>query len=203
MSKTKKAALAGSGVLVAAALFAAWWLGFFGWSDPAVAELQREVDRALAAGEMPDREALRPKVEQLSESQRRAFFMRNMPRIMNARMTAMMNMPREEFDQMISERADRIIANRRQGGGADRGGPPGGGPGRGGPGGRGFADLSPSERMKRISDFTTPEMRAGVSEMMNAVNQELESRGEKPMESPREMFRAGGPPGGRRGGRSA
>lgn len=198
MSKRKKTAFAGAGTIAAMLLFGAWWLGLFGWSDPVLAELQREVDRALAAGEMPDREALQPRVEQLTDSQRRAFFMRNMPRLMNARMTAMMSMPREEFDRMISERVDRVIANRR-GGGGEWGGPPGGR----GPGGSGFANLSPSERMKRISDFTTPEMRAGVAEMMNAVNQELESRGEKPLESPREMFRAGGPPGGRRPPRAA
>lgn len=196
MNAKKKWAIGVGAVL---ALAVAVWVGLFGlFDDPALAELQREFDASIARGEGPP-QGMRERVESLSEQQRRRFFMRNrdtMRQAMTERMTEVLNLPPEERRREIASRADRVLEARANGGVDDRPpGPPGGGPG--GPGGRGGdrGDMSQSDRMKRIADRTTPEMRGAFSETKRLIDNELARRGEDPME-PREMRQVMRPPRG-------
>lgn len=191
-SSKKKWTIAGASIAALLALAAGAWVYLFGlYDDPALAALQREFDASIARGEGPP-EGMRERMDSLPESQRRRFFMRNRETMMQARsgqMTELLNLPPQELRKEISERADRVLAARSRGD-SDEGfrgppGPPGEGR-RGGPGGGNWQEMSQSDRMKRVASFTTPEMRGAFSEMKRLVDDELDRRGEPPME-PREM----------------
>ena len=189
-NETKKKATIGTAVGLALLLLLAWSLGFLGGTDPAVAEVQRVFDEAIANGGPPPREMMQQQMSQLSDAQRRQFFMQNrdtMREMMTRRMTETLQLPPEERQREIAARADRVIEMRQGGDEPERRGPPGGGP----PGGRGFGEMSQADRMKRILDFTTPEMRGAFTEMKRLIDDELASRGEPPLEG-REMRRAMG-----------
>lgn len=197
MNTKKKWAI---GLATLLALIAAVWVGLFGlFEDPALAELQREFDASIASREgPPPREQMRERLDQLSDQQRRRFFMRNretMMRAMSERMTEVLNLPPEERHREIAARADRVVEARANGAVDDR--PPGPPGGPGGPGGRrgDRGDMSQSDRMKRVADRTTPEMRGAFSETKRLIDDELARRGQDPME-PREMRQAMRPPRG-------
>lgn len=160
----------------------------FGWSeDPALAELQRTFDEAIENGSPPPREAMRERMDQLTEEQRRAFFERNRGRMMELateRMSETLRLPPEERKRAIAEQADRLAKLRASGEPSE--GPPGGRP----PGGRGRpdADASQSDRMKHVLSRTTPEMRGAFTETKRLLDNELAARGEPPV-NPREMRR--------------
>lgn len=202
MKSKRNWAIAGATLV---ALLAVGWGWLFGWGDsPELASLQRDFDAAIATGGAPPpREEMRPRIDALSESQRRRFFARNRETMMSAvanRMVATLNLPPAERRREIAGYADRLAAARASGE-TDRAGfpgPPGGGPPGGGPGGgrRGPPEgMSQSERMKRVASFTTPEMRGAFSETKRLIDDELASRGQDPI-TPREMRFVTRPPRG-------
>ena len=159
-------------------------------SDPVVAELQKERDVNLQRmDEMDDeerratREAFRDNIQGLSDDQRREFFESSRPMFMQMaqrRMDEFFSLTPEEQAQRLDEIIDRQEAGQREG--------------RGERSNRG--DRRPrtagerSERMKRMLDRTTPEMRARFSEFRRLINERREERGLPPSKGPpRGMFR--------------
>ncbi|MEO0531392.1 MAG: hypothetical protein AAF266_12580 [Planctomycetota bacterium] len=183
MSNTKKRTALSVGVaaLIVLALIAV----FVGGEDPAVAELQKTFDAAMANGAPPPREEMRARMDQLTDEQRSAFFEKNRGQMMERaieRMTETLQLPPDERKQAIAEQVDRLLERRASGDTSDgpRGSrPPGRGPGGG-------AGASQSDRMKWVLDRTTPEMRGAFTETKRLIDDELEARGE-PSIHPREM----------------
>ncbi|MEM9355721.1 MAG: hypothetical protein AAGB04_05875 [Pseudomonadota bacterium] len=183
--KTYKKLVIGIAALLAVATVA--WIGLFGLSaDPALGELQREFDMAMSQGDgPPPPEQMRAMLGSLSDQQRRRFFMQNRDTVMQSamqRMNEMLNLPPEERRREIAARADRVMDARTSNGTNERP--------FNSPNGFGGSDqMSPSDMIKRIAEFTSPEMRGAFAETKRLIDQELASRGEPPMH-PSEMRNA-------------
>ncbi|TWT46397.1 hypothetical protein [Botrimarina hoheduenensis] len=202
------AALVGLVFLLAAG---AWALGVFGKSvDPRVLELEEQAKNVFGGDATEEqRAAFREGVQSLTDAQRRELFERGRPRMQeeaSRRMNELFSLPKEQLQREISDRADRIVAARRERENRTDQGPPGGGPGGGGGRWGNMSEEQRDSRRKQMLDQFEPGMRAQFSEFRAMVNDELESRGEEPMSGRdmRAMFgggRGGGPGGG--GGRGA
>ena len=184
--KTNKKLLIGSTALLA--MLAVVWIGLFGVvDDPALGALQREFDAAISKGAgAPAPEQMRERLGSLSDQQRRRFFMRNRDTFMQfaaQRMNALLDLPEEERRREVAAKADRVMEVRANQEAGERTSQPPGGP----PNGlSGTGQLSESDMIKRIIEFTSPEMRGAFSETKRLIDEELASRGEPPMH-PREM----------------
>jgi hypothetical protein len=166
--------------IVAILAVAAWALGFFGGSDPAVAELQAMADQAFDDN-MPDaqqaqfRDQFRQKMESLTPEQRDAFFDANRDRWMlriEQRMNEFFAMTPADQQKRLDEIIDRMSQPRepRQQNGdrsarGDRGGP------------RNMTEAQRAERSKRRLDRTSPKMRAQFSEFRKRLETRAEQRG--------------------------
>lgn len=183
--KTKTVAGVLAVLLVAGVALAMTWSG----GDPVVESMHQEAQRVFADGSDEERLAFRARVDELSEQQRRELYERGRPdmrRRIAQRMNEIMNLPPEELQQEVSDRADAVLAARAaraaRGNEGDRGGRPPGPPGGGG-----------GDRRKKMLDFIPPTTRAQFTSFRSMINQELEARGEDPMSGRdmRALFRGG------------
>lgn len=164
---------------------AAWLLGFFGGSDPAVAELQQMADQAFDDRIPEDqrdqlRDQIRQRIGALTPQQREAFFEASRGQwTMRAeqRMDQFFAMtPAEQqkrLDEMLNRMAQRENRPRGENGGngAER-------RGRGN-----WANMTESqrdERSKRRLDQTSPKMRAQMSEFRKRLADRAKERGITP-----------------------
>ena len=171
-----------------------WAMGFLGdgtySSDPAVAELQRERDiNFQRTDEMDDEErrethqTFRDSIKGLSDEQRREFFESSRPVFMQRvqrRMDEFFNLSLEEQEQTL----DEIIDRQEEGQGGRRGDRTSSG------NRRPRTAVEHSERMKRMLDRTTPEMRARFGEFRRLLNERRKERRLPPSAGPpRGLFR--------------
>jgi hypothetical protein len=170
---------------------AAWALGFFDRTDPAIAQLQQigeqMWDTSLSDAQRDQlRGQFRQSLDSMSESQRRAFFDANRDRWsgrMNQRMDEYFTLPRTEQQKRLDEILNRIVQarNSQQQGGNANGGANGGrrGDSNRGDRGRNMTDAQREERSKRRLDRSTPKQRAQFAEFRKQLDQRAAQRGIK------------------------
>jgi hypothetical protein len=193
-------------------IFAAWAMGYFHRTDPAVAELQQLGTQMRTASEA-DRPALfqqfREKMDGLTDAQREEFRQNNQGRFrqdMSKRMSEFFAMSpadqKKRLDEIIDQMQKRQAQRQAGGGanGANGGGGPGGGfggPGGGGPGGGGRGagrqnqtDGQREQSRKSRLDNTNPAERAQQDKFRAMLGDRMQQRGITPPAG-------GGPFGGR------
>jgi hypothetical protein len=175
---------------------AAWALGYFHRTDPAVADLQQLGAQMRSASEA-DRPALfqqfREKMDGLSDAQRQEFRDNNQGRFrqdMAKRMNEFFAMSPADQQKRLDEIIDRMQKRQQQrqaGGGANGGGPGGGGPGGGGPGGAGrggggqnATDGGREQARKSRLDNTNPAERAQQDKFRAMMGDRMQQRGMSP-----------------------
>lgn len=177
----KTLSLSGAAIIVLA--IGAWFFGFFGGSDPAVAELQQMADQAFdhdlpEAQQAQYREQFRARMDALTPEQRDAFFSANRDHWMQRseeRMNEFFAMSAADQQKRLDEILNRMSQPRENRGGdrgdnrADRGG------GRGDWGK--MTEAQRDERSKRRLDHTSPKMRAQFSEFRKKLDERAKERG--------------------------
>jgi hypothetical protein len=175
----KRKATIGVGVAILIAIAAAWALGMFGGTDPAVAKLQ-EIGSQAFDDKLPEaqreqfRNQFRQQMDTMTDDQRRAFFDANRDQ-WQARSQERMN----EFFKMSAvdqqKRLDEIINrmsqprdNQRQNAGRGPGG-----------GGRSMTEAQREERSKRRLDSTSPQSRAQFAQFRKMLDKRAAERGVK------------------------
>jgi hypothetical protein len=164
----------------------AWALGFFGGTDPAVAELQQMADQAFNSN-LPEaqqdqlRDQFRARMQALTPQQRDAFFDANRGQWQQRaeqRMDEFFTLTKQQQQQRLDDILNRMMQpreNRQREGG--RGGPDAGGD-RGDRGGwQNMTEAQREERSKRRLDSTSPKMRAQFSEFRKRLEQRAKERG--------------------------
>jgi hypothetical protein len=183
-------------LLIAAA---AWALGFFGGTDPAVAALE-QMRAQMSDDNLPEaqrdalRDQFRDRIRALSDEQRRMFFAANRDQWrgrMEQRMGEFFAMSPTDQRQRLDEVIDRMRARRGQRSANANGN-------RGGDrGGRGnwanMTDAQRDERAKRRLDRSSATQRAQFTEFRRRLVERARERG---IEDPSSL---GGRPGGWRG----
>jgi hypothetical protein len=178
----RKAIFGGTVISVLAA--AAWALGLFGGTDPAVAKLQ-EIGDQMSDDNMPEsqrdqlRNQFRQQMQTLSDDQRRAFFDANRSQ-WEARSAERMNqffaMPKADQQKRLDEIINRMNQPRQNTGGRDQNGRNASGSnGRGGS----MSEAQREERSKRRLDRSSPKQRAQFTEFRKALDQRAAQRGIK------------------------
>ncbi len=145
-------------------------------------EMFQEIDTMSSDERRAGRDALREKMNNFSQDQRREFG-QGMRQFFMSRVDNLLEMPpreqRQELDKWI-DRMEEMRENREP-------------RGEGGPGGRG-GDMTPAQRDQRHKerlDRTTPEMRAKRDAMRDLMNRRREERGLDPIQGGGGMFRGG------------
>lgn len=180
----KRKAILGGSVALALLAAAAWGFGFFGGTDPAVAQLQ-QLGSQMWDKNLPDaernqlRDQFRQQMQSLTEEQRRAFFESNRPQ-WEARGEQRMNEffamskadQQKRLDQILDDMQKRQASgNNRQNGGQNA---------RGGGGNRGGGTAAErEERSKRRIENTSPEGRAQFAQFRKMLDQRALQRGIK------------------------
>lgn len=168
------------------------WAWAFGWfngkqynDDPVVAELEKLRDESVPKLEQmseterrAQRDAFGERMKGLTDEQRMAFFESSMPifvpmmaKQFEARYDAFMAMTPAEQQKELDKRIDEMKA---------RGGPGGPGGGRGGPP-RNLDPKKAEQFRKKMLDWTTPEQRAKFENGINLMNARLKERGMEPL----------------------
>lgn len=181
-------AIVGVGTLVLLVLLWGWNFGWFSGKaysdDPVVAELEKLRDENVPKLEQlseterrAQRDAFGERMKGLSEAQRMAFFESSMPifvpmmaKQFEKRYDEFMAMTPEEQKKELDKRIDEMKS---------RGGPGGPGGGRGGP-----PNMDPKKAdqfRKKMLDWTTPEQRAKFENGINLMNGRLKERGMDPL----------------------
>lgn len=187
----------GIAALLILAAMGAWAMGWFDGGqysdDPAVAELERARDDALARqDEMTEdekrtaRRELGERAEGLSHEQRMALWESSAPLIVplmarqfEQRYDEFMKKSPQEQRKELDKRIDEMEARMKAGAGS------------GGPGGEGRGDRNrppidakkAEEFRKKMLDWTTPEQRAKFENGMNLFNERRKERGLEPINS--------------------
>jgi hypothetical protein len=173
-----------------AALAAAWALGFFGGTDPVVAEMQQLRDQMFENRDLPDAdrraqwESFRQRMDSLTEAQRDALRQGGRERwqqFAQQRMDEFFQLPAEQQQQRLDEIIDRMEQRRQeraQNPNANRGGDGR----RGGDRGRNMTDAQRDQRRKERLDRTSPKMRAQFTEFGRRLNERRVERGLPPIE---------------------
>ena len=179
---------------LAVLLLLCWFLGWFSFQDPVLAEMERIRDEQFAsrhnmteAEQRENRQAMGAKMQGLPEEQRKQFFESSAPMFMKmfeARIDEFLKKSPEEQLAKMDKRIDEMQA---------RGGGPLGG-GRGGPGFGGGPEGGPptgkqmDEFRKKMLDWTTPEQRAKMDTIFQRFNDRMKERGVTPPGGPRGGF---------------
>lgn len=170
----------GIGGLIVLAL-AAWLFGFFGGTDPVVAEMQqlREQMRDLPEAERRAQwESYRQRYEGLTEAQRNALRDRGQwQQVAQQRMDEFFQLPPDRQRQQLDEMIDRMEQRRKeraQNPNANRAGR--------GDRGRNMSEAQRDQRRKERLDRTSPKMRAQFTEFGRRMNERRAERGLPPVE---------------------
>jgi hypothetical protein len=185
----------GVAAMLIVAVMGAWALGWFGGGnysdDPAVAELERARDEALAKHDtMTDeqkreqRRAIESRAQGLTPEQRMALWESSAPlmvplmaRQFEKRYDDFMKLSPEEQRKELDKRIDEMEQRMKAGNGP--GGPDG--PGRG-DGNRPPIDAKKADEFrKKMLDWTTPEQRAKFENGINLFNERRKERGLEPI----------------------
>jgi hypothetical protein len=187
---------------------AAWALGFFRGTDPALAQLQ-DLGKQMRDSNLSDaqrnqlRTDFRQQLGSLSDAQRRAFFDANRNewgQRMQQRMDEYFAMSKADQQKRLDEILNRIVQARNsqqqnangQGNAQGNRGPNGN---RGG--GRNMTDEARQARAKQRLDNTSPKQRAQIAEFRRQLDTRAQQRGIPLNSGPGGGFGFGGP--GRRG----
>jgi len=160
---------------------AAWAFGFFGRTDPAIAELQQignqMWDRNQTDAQRSQlRSDFRQRMDSMTEDQRRAFFESNRDQWtgrMQQRMDEFFTLSKADQQKRLDDILNRAVAAKnspQQGNGQNRGN-------RGNRGGRNMTDAQREQRSKERLDRTTPKMRAQFAEFRKQLDQRAQQRG--------------------------
>jgi hypothetical protein len=191
-------------VVLFIAIGAAWAMGYFHHTDPALADLQQLRDQMRSAPEA-DRQGLRDqfrqKIEGLTDAQRQQFFEGNRGQFreeQRKRMAEFFAMSPADQKKRLDEIIDRMQERQKQqaqGNGNQGWGGGGGGAGirGGGGGGRNMTDGEREQRQKSRLDNTDPAERAQGDKFRAMLGDRMQQRGISPP--------AGGGFGGPWGGR--
>ena len=183
-----------------ASFAAAWALGFFGGTDPVVAEMQQLREEMFANRDLPDGQRraqwqeFRQRMDGLTDAQRDALRQGGRERwqqFAQLRMDEFFKLPSEQQQQRLDEIIDRMEQRRQeraQNPNANRGGG-----GRGGDRDRNMTDAQRDQRRKERLDRSSPKMRAQFTEFGRRLNERRAERGLPPVD--------GRPGGGGRWGR--
>ena len=178
-------------VMILAVVFgSAWTLGYFGGSDPVVAELQQLRDEMFANRDLPEAERrdqwqnLRQRMESLTDEQRDALRRDGRERWQQfgqQRMDEFFALPPDQQQRRLDEILDRMLERQREraqnpdarnrGDRGDRGGR-----------GRNLTDDQRDERRKRRLDRIDPKMRAQFGEFRRRLDERAQERGLPPMQ---------------------
>jgi hypothetical protein len=158
--------------------FAAWALGFFHRTDPAIAELQglgeQMRDRSLSDAQRNQlRTDFRQRLDSLSESQRRAFFDANRNdwnRRSQQRMDEYFALPKADQQKRLDEMLNRIVQARNSQNAGNR-------RTNGNRGGRNMSDAARQARSKQRLDGTSPKQRAQFAEFRRQLDARAQQRG--------------------------
>jgi uncharacterized membrane protein len=197
----RKIVIGGIAALLVAA--AAWILGFFGRTDPAVAELE-QMRAQMSDDNLPDaqrdavRDQFRDRIRALSDEQRRMFFATNRGQWrgrMEQRMGEFFAMSTADQRQRLDEMIDRMHQRRQQrsqtqNANGNRGG---GDNGRRRGDWANMTEAQRDERAKRRLDRTSATQRAQFTEFRRRLVERAKERGIHDLSS------LGGRPGGWRG----
>lgn len=162
---------------------AAWALGFFHRTDPAIAELQ-DLGKQMRDGNLSDaqrnqmRTDFRQRLDSLSEDQRRAFFNANRNewnQRTQQRMDEYFALSKTNQQKRLDEILNRMVQarnspQRNAGGQANRGA-------SGNRGGRNMSDAARQARSKQRLDGTTPKQRAQFAEFRRQLDTRAQQRG--------------------------
>jgi hypothetical protein len=164
------------------ALIAAWWLGWLGGADPAIARLQ-ELSEQMS-DQLPDaerdqlRDQWRQQMQSLSDEQRRAYFNANRDgwqARQQQRMDEFFGLPKNEQQKRLDEMIGRM--NRPRGNDRRRGDGRTASGARGGGGRAGRTESQREERSKRRLDGSTPKMRAQFAQFRRMLNERAQQLG--------------------------
>jgi hypothetical protein len=181
---------------------AAWAFGFFGRTDPAVAELQQMRDQMFASRDLPEaqrdqlRDQFRQRLEGLSDAQRRAVFAGGREQWQQRnqqRMDQFFAMSRADQQKRLDESINRMLERQKdqnQNGAGNRNARSGGNGGRGGDRGRNMTPAQRESRAKQRLDRSSPKERAQRDEFRRRMQERMQQRGINPQLLPG--------PGGRR-----
>jgi hypothetical protein len=208
----KQNAIIGGVVVLVLAVGAAWALGFFRGTDPAVAELQQMRDAMFANRDLsPDDrreqwQGFRQKLDSLTDQQRQAFRESSRDgwqRFGQQRMNEFFALSPAEQQKRLDQIIDRMIEWQNQprpnlsGGRGDASGRVGWRGDGGGRGGwRNMTDEQRDQRRKEMIARTDPKMRAQFDQFRHMLDDRRKDRGLPPMEG-RPPWRGGFPGGGR------
>jgi hypothetical protein len=174
-----------SGVLtLVLVVFAAWALGFFHQTDPAITELQdlsgKMRDASLTDAQRNQmRTDFRQRLDSLSEDQRRAFFNANRNewnQRTQQRMDEYFAMSKADQQKRLDEILNRMVQarNSQQQQNATGQGNRGANSNRGG---RNMTDAERQQRSKQRLDNTTPKQRAQFAEFRKQLDTRAQQRG--------------------------
>jgi hypothetical protein len=174
-----------SGVLtLVLVVFAAWALGFFHQTDPAIAELQdlsgKMRDASLTDAQRNQmRTDFRQRLDSLSEDERRAFFNSNRNewnQRTQQRMDEYFAMSKADQQKRLDEILNRMVQarNSQQQQNANGQGSRGASGNRGG---RNMTDAERQQRSKQRLDNTTPKQRAQFAEFRKQLDTRAQQRG--------------------------
>jgi hypothetical protein len=171
-------------VMLIMGIGAAWAMGYFHRTDPAIAELQQLRDQMRSAPEA-DRQALRDqfrqKIEGMSDDQRREFFQSNRGQFrqdMRRQMNQFFAMSPADQKKRLDDIIDRNIQrqkDRQARGNNGQGG--GGGPGGGG---RNMTDGQREQARKARLDNSDPVERAQQDKFRQMLGDRMQQRGIQP-----------------------
>lgn len=174
-----------SGVLTLVLVgFAAWALGFFHSTDPAIAELQdlsgKMRDASLTDAQRNQmRTEFRQRLGSISEEQRRAFFNANRNewnQRTQQRMDEYFAMSKADQQKRLDEILNRMVQSRNSQQQQNANGQGGRGA-NGNRGGRNMTDAERQQRSKQRLDNTTPKQRAQFAEFRKQLDTRAAQRG--------------------------
>jgi hypothetical protein len=154
----------------------AWAFGFFGRTDPAIAELQQVSDQ-MRDRNLTDtqrnqlRNDFRDRIDSMTADQRRAFFDSNRGQWtgrMQQRMDEYFALSKADQQKRLDEILDRMSQARKSPANANR---------QGNRGGRNMTDAQREQRSKQGLDRTTPKMRAQFAEFRKQLDTRAQQRG--------------------------
>jgi hypothetical protein len=189
----KKKALIGTVIAILIMSVAAWGMGWFRGTDPAIAEL-RQLGDQMWDKNLPEaqrdqlRQDFRQRMESMSDDQRRAFFDSNRDQWQQRaqqRMDEYFAMSKADQQKRLDEIINQMMKPRTNGppgANGQNGGRGGNGANRGpgGPGGRNMTEAQREERSKRRLDQTSPKMRAQFAEFRRQLDDRAQKRGIDP-----------------------
>lgn len=175
-------------VVLLLAVVAAWAFGFFGGTDPEVAELQQMRDQVFASDPLPEaqrdqlRDQFRQRVSSLTDDQRRALFAGGREQWRQReqqRMDAFFALSRADQQKQLDDSINRMLQRRNeQNQNPSAGNRDGRGErGNGGGGGRNMTPAQRESRAKQRLDNSTPKERAQRAEYRRRMQERMQQRG--------------------------